>query len=85
MKDLNLLVWLLQLGLSIAIPFAGFLLLAFWLQNQFHLGDWVIWVGVVVGLISAIDSFRNSLKLMLRLSKSNSEKGPPPTAFNEHD
>ena len=32
MKDLNLIVWLTQLGMSVAVPLAGFVLLAVWLR-----------------------------------------------------
>ena len=34
MKDVNLLVWLTQLGLSVAIPLAVFLGGALWLHNS---------------------------------------------------
>ena len=49
MKDLSLLVWLTQLGLSVALPPAGFILLAVWLRNQFGFGVWVIWVAIGIG------------------------------------
>ena len=84
MKDLNLLVWLTQLGLSVAVPLVGFPLLAIWLQSRFGWGDWVLWVAVVIGIISAVDGFRTSLKAMSRLS-SGKKKSDAPTSFNEHD
>ena len=40
MKNLNMLVWLTQLGLSVAGPLAGFILLAVWLRQHFELGGW---------------------------------------------
>jgi hypothetical protein len=83
MKDLHLLIWLTQLGLSTVAPLTGCVLLAVWLHKQFHWGGWVIWVGAILGFIMAIDGFRNSLKLMSRLS--GDKKEPPPPAFNEHD
>lgn len=84
MKDLSLLVWLTQLGLCTVLPLAGFVLLAVWLINSFGWGDWVLWVGIVLGVITAIDGFRNSLKAMERLSrrKRNDE---PPVSFNDHN
>lgn len=85
MKDLSLLVWLTQLGLSVALPFAGFILLALWLQNQFGWGDWTLWVGIVLGGISAFDGFRSSIKAMIRLSKGHKDSDPPPVSFNDHD
>ena len=83
MKDLSLIVWLTQLGLSTALPLAGFILLAVWLRNTFAWGDWVIWVGIAVGFISAIDGFRNAIKAMDRIAKDKTEK--PPLSFNDHD
>lgn len=84
MKDLNLLVWLTQLGLSVALPLAGFVLLSLWLRNTFALGNWVLWVGIAIGVISAIDGLYHSLKTLIRLSEKK-EDTPPPVSFNDHD
>ena len=43
---MSLLVWLTQLGISVAVPLAGFVLLAVWLRSLFDMGVWVIWAGV---------------------------------------
>lgn len=83
MKDLTLLVWLTQLGLSTALPLAGFILLALWLRNSFGWGDWVLWVGIVLGIVTAIDGFRTSLKAMERTGRRNREDEPP-VSFNDH-
>lgn len=85
MKDLPLLVWLTQLGLSVAAPLAGFVLLAVWLRNRWGWGDWVIWAGIALGAVLAIDGLRHSLKQMSRLSKDRKDPQPPPVSFNEHD
>ena len=85
MKNLNLIVWLTQLGYSVAFPLAGFTLLAVWLRQRFDLGIWVILVGIGVGLVCAVDGFRNSLKTMERLSKDQKKDDePPPVSFNDH-
>ena len=84
MKDINLLVWLTQLGLTVVVPFVGFPLLAVWLQGQFSLGTWIVWVGVILGGITAIDGFRHSLKTLERLSRKKDEETPP-VSFNDHD
>jgi len=83
MKAWTLLTWLTQLGLSIAAPLAGFIFLALWLRSQFNLGDWVLWVGIVLGLISALDGLRTSLKALARLTKSET-KDPPAVSFHDH-
>lgn len=85
MKDLTLLVWLTQLGLSVAFPLAGFILLAVWLRSSFGWGDWVIWVGLILGLTGAVNGFRHSLKAMEQQSRGKKgKKDPPPVVFNEH-
>lgn len=84
MKDINLLVWLSQLGMSVAFPLGGFILLAVWLHRRFEWGTWVIWVGAALGLLFAIDGLRVCLKSLSRLSQRPS-KEPPAINFNEHD
>ena len=85
MKDLSLLVWLTQLGMTTALPLGGFVLLAVWLRNRFSWGDWVLWVGIVVGVISAIDGFVTSLKALSRITKEKKDAEPPAVSFNDHD
>ncbi len=84
-KELTLLTWLTQLGLSVALPLTGFIFLALWLRSQFGLGDWVLWAGVVLGLVSALDGLRQSLKLLIRLTRKKSGDTPPPVSYNDHD
>ena len=83
MKDLNLLIWLTQLGLSVAFPLAGFILLAIWLHDSLGWGNWVIWVGVALGFCCAVTGFRDSLKVMERMSQDK-KKEDPPVSFNDH-
>ena len=86
MKNLNMLVWLTQLGLSVAGPLAGFILLAVWLRQQFDLSIWVLILGLIFGISGAIDGFRVSMKAMDQMSKSKScETDPPPVSFNDHN
>ncbi len=84
MKDLQLLTWLTQLGLGTAVPLAGFVLLAVWLRERFGLGLWVLFVGIGLGLLFAIDGFCRSLKLLSDLSKKQKNKTPP-VSYGEHD
>lgn len=73
MKQISLLVWLTQLGLSVAVPLGGFVLLAVWLRGQFGWGNWVIVAGVVLGLYCAVDGFLKNLKALQQLSKTEKE------------
>lgn len=84
MKDLNLLVWLTQLGLSVAIPLAGFVFLGFWLHQGCGWGKWAVWAGLILGLICAIQAFRDSLKILARMS-GDRKKEDPGVSFNEHN
>ena len=84
MKNVNLLVWVTQLGLSTAVPLAGFVGLAVWLKNRYDLGVWVVLVGIGLGLFCAIDGFVRNLKVLNELSKDKAQKDPP-VSFGEHD
>lgn len=85
MKDLRLLVWITQLGFSVAFPLAGFVLGALWLRERFSLGVWVLFVGLFLGMVGAVDGFRTSLKAMkLMAGDPKKEEGPPPVSFNDH-
>lgn len=83
MKDFQLLIWLTQLGLSTAIPLAGFVLLGVWLYRSFQWGSWVIVAGVILGLICAVDGLRVSLKAMERMAKEKTKKSFE--GFNDHE
>lgn len=85
MKDLTLMVWLSQLGLSTALPLGGFIVLAVWLRNQFGWGNWVIWVGIALGFLSAIDGFIQSVRSLSRLTRKKKDSEPPAVSFNDHD
>lgn len=85
MKDLTLIVYLTQLGLSVALPIAGFVLLAVWLRNTLHWGQWVIFVGIAMGLICAIESLLSTLKALNRISRKGKDNTPPPVSFNDHE
>ena len=85
MKELTLLTWLTQLGLSVALPLGGFIFLALWLRSQFGWGDWVLWAGIIMGLLLALDGLRHSLKTLSRLTKKKKDDTPPPVSYNDHD
>ena len=86
MKNLTLIVWLTQLGFSVAVPHAAIILLAVWLRTRFDLGVWVVLVGVGLGVVCAIDGLRTSLKAMDRIAnRKTPDQEPPPVSFNDHD
>ena len=85
MKEFNMLIWITQLGLSTAIPLAGFVLLGLWLKDQFGLGVWAVIGGCALGMICAVAGLRDSLKMMERMDRKNESKEKPPVSFNDHD
>ena len=84
MKELSLITWLTQLGLTVALPLGGLIWLAVWLRNRFDLGAWILWLGIGLGVIFALDGLRTSLKTLMRFISSG-KKDPPGVNFNEHD
>lgn len=84
MKNAKLLIWLTQLGLSVAVPPVGFIALAVWLRDSCGWGGWVIWAGIILGVFSAVEGLRASIKAMELISKDK-KKGPPPISYNDHD
>ena len=84
MKNLGMLVWFTQLGLSVALPPVGFIWLAVWLRDGCGWGSWVLWAGIVLGVVGAIDGLRTSLKAMEKMSEDTGSEEPP-VSFNEHD
>jgi hypothetical protein len=86
MKDLKLLVWLTQLGISVAGPLAGFILLSVWLRQRFDLGIWILLVGLLLGISGAIDGFRVSMKAMEQMTRNKPDQiDPPAVSFNDHE
>lgn len=85
MKDFNLLIWLTQLGLSVALPLAGFTLLGVWLHRNQGWGQWTVWACLVLGFICAVNGFRDSLRAMEQMSGSKKKSEQPSVAFNDHN
>ncbi len=85
MKDLSLLVLVTQLGLAVAVPLAGFIALAVWLRDRLGWGGWVLWVGIVLGLVCAVDGLIHVLRTMARLAKDKKKDETPPISFHDHD
>ena len=82
-KVMSYLVWLSQLGLSVAIPLVGFILLGVWLHNSRGLGGWTVVVGVGLGIVGAAGGLYNSFKVLTRMLRQEEEK--PPVGSNRHE
>lgn len=84
MKNMSLLLWLTQLGVSVAMPLIGLIWLGVWLKNRFGWGGWIVAVCAILGIVFAIDGLRYSLRLMDRSAKSETREDNT-ISFNEHD
>lgn len=85
MKDMGLLAWLTQLGVSVAVPILGFSFLGIYLQSKFQLGKWIVIAAVVIGFICAIRGFIYSLQSLDRIANKKKGTDVPKVSFNEHE
>lgn len=85
MKEMSLLVWLTQLGLSVATPPVLMIFLAIWLRDSCGWGNWVLWVGIGLGIYMSVMSLISSLKTLSRLTADKQKEQQTPVSFNEHN
>ena len=84
MKQLQKLLWLTQLGVSLVTPPLLCLLLGHLAQSKWGWGTWVMVAAILIGLAASACSAAS----FLRDCKRNSEregKGDKPIAFNNHE
>ena len=84
MKYLSLLVWVTQFGFSVLFPVCFFLMIAFWLQQKFALGIWIVAVLGVLGLLTSFSTAKSCLRSLLKEMDQASDRKDPPPAFNDH-
>lgn len=80
-----MLVWLTQLGLSVAAPLCGFVLLAVLLRNSLGWGSWVLWAGIGLGIYCSVTGFISTLRTLSRLSSDKKREKGTAVSFNDHD
>jgi len=51
-----------ELGFIIAIPIGGFTLAGLWADNTFHTSPWLLFAGIIFGLIITIAGVYNLLR-----------------------
>lgn len=59
-----------QLGLNIVISFLIWIMLAAWLKKAFHLGNFIMITGILLGLGSGILSFIKFCKEVIKNDKN---------------
>ena len=85
LKELSMLVWMTQLGLSVAFPLMGFVGVSVWLRQTFDLGIWVIFAGIFLGMYCAIQGFIQSMKILNQMHNKKKKKDAPAVFFNDHN
>lgn len=83
MKDLKILTWLTQLGFSILSPMLLCILGAVWLRDHMALGDWIVILGILLGLMGAVGSGMTFFRAFV--PKEPKKPQSPPIGFNEHE
>lgn len=73
MRILNAMSYLTQLGLSVALPPVLCILLGVWIQGRTGVGEWIIVVMLIVGLISGACSFASFYKRFAHTNNGNED------------
>ena len=82
-KALRYVTWLSQLGLTVAVPLVGFILLGVWLRDSRGWGGWTVPVGIALGLMGAVGGLVNSFRTLNRMLKQDEDKPRP--GSNRHE
>lgn len=85
LKELSMLVWLTQLGLSVAFPLIGFVGAAVWIRQTFEFGIWVVFVGIFLGMYCSIHGFIQSMKILSQMHNKDKKKEASSVFFNDHN
>ena len=68
MKYLSLLTWVTQFGFSILFPTCSMLLLAYWLQNRFGMGPWIMILLGIIGVFTSISTAKSCIRSLIKAS-----------------
>ena len=85
MRFWSLLVWVTQFGFSVLFPVCFFLLLGSWLCNTYGMGQWVLTLCGVLGVLTTIRTVRSCIRSLRKEAEQASDRKENPVAFNEHE
>ena len=72
-KNIGNLALFMQLGFHIVSPILFMIWLTLWLKEKYALGDWIVLLGIIIGLLSAFSSVWNFAKKMLKNPHNHKE------------
>lgn len=84
MKELKLLLWVTQFGLSILVPPCFLLWVAVALRSRYGLGMWIIAVLGILGLMTSFSTAKANLRAMRKDAEEAGSQKAPPVSFNDH-
>ena len=58
--------------------------LAFWLQNRFDLGLWVMLLCGIIGFMTSVSTAKSCLRSLLKARDEAASREKPPISFNDH-
>ncbi len=73
-KALVYLTLILQLGLELALPPVLCIWISTWLRKRYGLGNWIVIVGILVGLLGCFSGFKNFYRMVQRKEKEQSKE-----------
>lgn len=65
----------LQIGWSVVVPIVVMSWLSSWLCNRFDIGPWLMVVGIVIGLLTAVSGFIRTLRAALASLPQDEDRG----------
>lgn len=76
-----------QLGFTLLTPPLVLTLLAWWLEDHFHLGSWVMFLAIVIGLMtSAVSAYQFYRRVLLSVHhKEQEQEEEKPVVFYHHE
>ncbi len=77
-KNITLLT---QVGLTVATPLVICIWGASWLKNRFNMGEWIVLVGILLGIGSSVSGLVEFIRYQ---SKKANKETKTPTGFNKH-
>ena len=82
---LTLIMWVTQFGFSTVFPLCALLWLAAWLQNNYGIGQWIVVVFGLLGLLISASAARSCLRAMRREAERIGAKKKRISSFNDHE